>query len=73
MKESEDGHFHGSLSKFQRTIDEILNSDPVVKQFGKADVYDSARIRFRNSSRVPASRAKGKGTSRDENGHRERN
>ena len=70
MKESEGGHFHGSLSKFRRTIYEILNSDPIDKKFGKADVYDSAHIHLRNSSRAPSPRTKGKVTSRDAKGHR---
>ena len=66
MKGPEAEQFQESFAKFIRTIDELPNSDSIAKQFGKADVYDNGRIISGDSFRIPGSRAKCKGNSRDE-------
>ena len=38
MDESDDAQFQESFAKFLGTIDELLNSDSIEKQLGKADV-----------------------------------
>ena len=55
---------------FLRTADELLNSEPAENQLGEADVYDNAQIIPTDISRIPDSRSKGKGNSRDEKGNR---
>ena len=48
--DSED--FQDDFGKFLRTIDEYLNTDALGAQFGKADVYDNAKLNLANNSRA---------------------
>ena len=62
----EAGDFRDAFGKFLRTIVEYLNTDTQREQFGKADVYDNAKLNLANNARaIPGSR--GKGNDRDEN------
>ena len=54
VKQLEAGDAGGSqddFGKFLRTIDGYLNTDALGKQFGKADVYDNAKLNWANSAR----------------------
>ena len=68
MGESEDEQFQDNFGKCMGSIDEYLNTDSIVGQFGETDVYDRAKINSRNISRIPGSRAKGKCNAREEKG-----
>ena len=65
MGGADSGQFRESFGRFLRTIGGLLNTDPIEKQFGKADVYDNSQIISTDNSRIPGSRAKGKGNPRD--------
>ena len=61
--------FQGELPKYLRRVGEHLNSEPIEKQFGQSDVYDSsASILSRN--RAPGSRARCKDNARYSKGKR---
>ena len=42
--------FQDYFGKFLRAIDGYLNTDALVKQFGKADVYDNAKLNLANNA-----------------------
>ena len=66
LEESDTDQLQDYFGKFIRRIDEYLNTDAIGEQFGKADVYDNAKLNLASSARIPGSR--GKGNARDERG-----
>ena len=52
--------FQDMCGKFSRTTDEFLNTDERGEQFGRAGVYDNAKMNLANAARsLPGSRGKG--------------
>ena len=61
------GEFQEKFANYIRTVDEHLNSEPIEKQIGQADVYDGTQV-ILNNYRIPGSRAKGKDNAREGKG-----